>query len=72
MTKPNQLHDYPFDEVHVGVFVADTCNTIFEQYFCTENQSIERSVKFILKHIFKEITEEQTLLQTSRSDSSHY
>jgi hypothetical protein len=61
----------PFYEIHVRDLFAVTCNKLFESSFFVENLSIECSVNFILRHIFKELTEEQTLLQTSRSCSSY-
>ena len=61
----------PYLRVHVRVLFAVTCNRLFEPSVYIKNLSIECYVNFILRHIAKEISEEETLLQTSRSYSSH-
>jgi len=52
------LHEYPFYEIHVGVLFAVTCKRLFESLFFAENLSMECSVNFILRHIFKKLKEE--------------
>jgi len=61
----------PCLRVHVGVLIEVTCNRLFESSVYIKNLSIECYVNSILRHIVKEISEEETLLQTSRSYSSH-
>jgi len=46
--------------------------TDYSSPFFIENLSIECYVNLILRHIVKDITEEETLLPTSRSYSSHH
>lgn len=69
---PYEFHEYPFHEIHVGVWFAVTCRRIIGLLFLIENLNIERFVNFILRHTLKEVTEDETLLQTWRRYNSHH